>query len=169
MLPKLTTDIFIAHAHLRINMKVKIPPLLLMLLIATVMYLLASMLPRVDSQGRAALYMSAVVLVLGVVIALLAVREFKRVDTTVDPIRIQNASNLVSSGVYRISRNPMYLSFAIILLSLVIYLQSPLLLFGVVFLVVYITKHQIRPEEQFLRNKFGEQYENYARKVRRWL
>lgn len=150
-------------------MKVKIPPLLLMLLIATVMYLLASMLPRVDSQGRAALYMSSVVLVLGVVIALLAVREFKRVDTTVDPIRIQNASNLVSSGVYRISRNPMYLSFAIILLSLVIYLQSPLLLFGVVFFVAYITKHQIHPEEQFMRNKFGEQYENYARKVRRWL
>jgi len=150
-------------------MKIKIPPVLLMLLIAIMMYLLAPVVPAINSYQHITIYLSLAVLAVGLIISLLAVSQFRRVDTTVDPLHIENASSLVSSGIYGFSRNPMYLSFAIILFALVVYLRSPLLLSGVAFFVVYITKYQIHPEEQFMRYKFGEQYENYARKVRRWL
>src|SRR5690606_11578497 len=139
------------------------------LLIGISMYLLTSKVIANKTRHHNKIYLSLSVLAVGLIISLLAVSQFRRVDTTVDPLHIENASSLVSSGIYGFSRNPMYLSFAIILFALVVYLRSPLLLSGVAFFVVYITKYQIHPEEQFMRYKFGEQYENYARKVRRWL
>jgi protein-S-isoprenylcysteine O-methyltransferase Ste14 len=150
-------------------MRFKVPPVVLMLLIAVAMYLVAPWLPVIDASARVASLLAIAIFVAGALFAVLGVLEFRRAQTTVDPMNIDKASSLVTSGVYRISRNPMYVGFALVVLAVVVYLRSPVLLLGVALFVAYITRFQILPEEQFMRGKFGAQYESYMQQVRRWL
>ncbi|HHT7855308.1 methyltransferase family protein [Pasteurella multocida] len=95
--------------------------------------------------------------------------QFWQAKTTVDPIRLENSSALVVSGIYQFSRNPMYLSLALLLLAWGLWLAS---LSAVLFLVVFvfcITQFQIKPEERQLEKLFGDAYLDYKQKVRRWL
>ena len=147
----------------------RIPPLLLMMLIVVAMYFSAPFLPTITLYQTVSVYVAAIVLVLGFVIAVLAIWEFHRAKTTVDPIHVENTSQLVTSGVYSVSRSPMYVSFSLMLLAFVIYLRSPLLVSGVIFFVVYLNVFQIGAEENFMRGKFGADYEDYVRRVRRWI
>jgi len=75
----------------------------------------------------------------------------------------------VSSGIFRVSRNPMYLSMAFALLGWAVGLGRPWLVVGPVVFVLYLTRFQIRPEERALAEKFGPAYEDYRRSTRRWL
>ncbi|MDR6576679.1 protein-S-isoprenylcysteine O-methyltransferase Ste14 [Pseudomonas extremaustralis] len=81
----------------------------------------------------------------------------------------QQASALVEAGIYRYSRNPMYLGFAIILAAWALVLASPLTLLGVVAFVLYMNRFQITPEEWALEALFGESFARYRARVRRWL
>ncbi|WP_331344250.1 isoprenylcysteine carboxylmethyltransferase family protein [Cellvibrio sp. UBA7661] len=150
-------------------MRMRAPPILVVFLIAVVMYLVEPISPVLDIDHPANLIASIVAFLSGVIFCLLGVYEFRRVHTTVDPLNIEKATTLVTSGVFGVSRNPMYVGFAFILFSFVLYLKSPLLVIGVCFFVVYITKFQILPEEQAMLTKFGNQYQQYMLKVRRWL
>ena len=94
---------------------------------------------------------------------------FRRARTTINPLRPQKSSSLVSGGVYRHTRNPMYVGMACILLGWAVWLAQPLALLGPVMFVLYITRFQIRPEEKVLMGLFGEEFTAYAAKVRRWL
>ncbi|MEL0223958.1 MAG: isoprenylcysteine carboxylmethyltransferase family protein [Gammaproteobacteria bacterium] len=92
-----------------------------------------------------------------------------RCKTTVHPWNPDETSVLVTQGVFRLSRNPMYL--ALLLLLLVYYLYQSTWFTPFVFVVVtwYLTRFQILPEERILSEKFGDQYAQYASSVRRWL
>ncbi|NCW73669.1 MAG: isoprenylcysteine carboxylmethyltransferase family protein [Gammaproteobacteria bacterium] len=92
-----------------------------------------------------------------------------RCKTTVHPWSPDETSVLVTQGVFRLSRNPMYL--ALLLLLLAYYLYQPTWFSPLVFVVVtwYLTRFQILPEERILSEKFGDQYAQYASSVRRWL
>ena len=92
-----------------------------------------------------------------------------RCKTTVHPWSPNETSVLVTQGVFRLSRNPMYL--ALLLLLLAYYLYQPTWFSPLVFVVVtwYLTRFQILPEERILSEKFGDQYAQYASSVRRWL
>lgn len=105
--------------------------------------------------------------VLAIVVA--GVIEFHRARTTVNPLRPEAASAFVVSGIYRVTRNPMYVGMAIVLLAWAIYLSHPLSLLGVVAFVAYIQRYQIAPEEKALRALFPGAFEAYSREVRRWL
>jgi protein-S-isoprenylcysteine O-methyltransferase Ste14 len=94
---------------------------------------------------------------------------FNRAQTTINPFRPQNTSTLVTSGVYRATRNPMYLGMLAVLLGWSVFLGSALALLGPIAFVAYITRFQIIPEERVLLAKFGSVYGDYARNVRRWL
>ncbi|MCB9137017.1 MAG: isoprenylcysteine carboxylmethyltransferase family protein [Caldilineaceae bacterium] len=150
-------------------MKPKVPPLLLVVLISIAMYLLAPHLPAINIGQKFSLLLSAVVFTVGACVAILAIFDFRRAHTTVDPLNIENVSTLVTSGVFGMSRNPMYLGFALFLLAFVIYLNSPVLLVGVAGFILYITMFQIVPEEQAMLEKFGDEYRGYMLKVRRWV
>ena len=103
----------------------------------------------------------------GGILNLLADRDFKRFDTTVKPFEYSN--KLVTSGVFKLSRNPMYL-------GMVLFLFGESILFGslspfIISIIFMVLLHFIfiKPEEKILLEKFGEEYEVYRNKVRRWI
>ena len=105
----------------------------------------------------------------GLSILVWAVRLFKKQNTTVNPIKIENASSLVISGVFKYSRNPMYLGMVLILLGLTFMFN---LIGGIMFTLLfamYITKFQIRPEEEVMERFFGADFIKYKQNVRMWL
>jgi protein-S-isoprenylcysteine O-methyltransferase Ste14 len=94
---------------------------------------------------------------------------FHRARTTVNPMKPGKTSSIVTNGVYRITRNPMYVGMALFLCAGAVMLWSPLALLGPLVFVVYISRFQIEPEERVLRERFGEVYADYCARVRRWL
>ena len=103
----------------------------------------------------------------GLILNLSADKAFHQVHTTVKPF--EESSNLVTNGVFRISRNPMYLGFTLILTGIAILLRtlSPYL---VIFaFVAVIDKTFVRVEEQMLAEKFGASWKQYQSTTRRWL
>ncbi len=151
-------------------LELKIPPLLLMLLFALGMWLLAPLTAPLSAQ--LALYTTVLALCLavtGIAVALAGVLAFRRAKTTVDPRLPQQSSSLVLVGIYRYSRNPMYLGFLLLLAAFACYLQSLLALAFLPLFVLYLNQFQIKPEERFLQQKFGKDYQVYLHNVRRWL
>ncbi|GHG59399.1 hypothetical protein GCM10010919_01890 [Alishewanella longhuensis] len=137
-------------------LELKLPPLLLMLLFALAMWLLAPLTAPLSAQ--LALYTTVLALCLtitGIAVALAGVLAFSRANTTVDPRLPQQSASLVIVGIYRYSRNPMYLGFFLILTGYACYLQSLLALALLPLFVLYITRFQIKPEEHHLLQKFG--------------
>ncbi|GEA51389.1 membrane protein [Vibrio inusitatus NBRC 102082] len=108
-------------------------------------------------------------LVTGVWLAVVSVVSFKQAKTTINPLDPSQATLLVSHGVFRYSRNPMYVSLTLLLVAWSCLLLSALALAFCLVFVLYITQFQIKPEEKVLKSKFGKPYEEYCRKVRRWL
>jgi protein-S-isoprenylcysteine O-methyltransferase Ste14 len=84
-------------------------------------------------------------------------------------LRPGTATALVVSGVYRITRNPMYLGFLLLLLAEIVWLANPVALLGAPAFVLYLNRFQIGPEEQALHAHFGPEFSNYAARVRRWI
>lgn len=111
----------------------------------------------------------AVFLVLGGLFAFPAFIAFGQAKTTIDPVHIDRASRIVTSGVYRFSRNPMYVGLTCLLLSLSAFLASPWTVLGPLFFALYITRFQIVPEERMMEVKFGTPYLIYKSQVRRWI
>jgi protein-S-isoprenylcysteine O-methyltransferase Ste14 len=107
--------------------------------------------------------------ILGSLIALGGVLSFAKAKTTIDPTQPEKASHLVTSGMFVVTRNPMYLGMVFLCLGGVVYLKSPFSLLGVVAFVLYIQRFQIRPEEAAMRKLFGEQFIEYCVRTRRWL
>lgn len=105
----------------------------------------------------------------GFAIDLTAVATFFRERTTIDPIRIERSARLVVSGLYRISRNPMYLGLLLVLSGFGLWLGSLTPFLVVVAVERILVLWQIRHEEAVLAEKFGAAYRNYAQRVRRWL
>jgi len=99
--------------------------------------------------------------------ALLAVAQFYQSRTTIHPDYPGKTTSLVTGGVYRFTRNPMYLGLLLLLLGLVIYLGNLYGTLSLVILVTYITRYKIRSEERKLLANFGDDYANYCVKVRR--
>ncbi|MGL5813328.1 MAG: methyltransferase family protein [Aeromonas sp.] len=144
--------------------ELRVPPLLLFVVIALAMWLGGG-----EGRGSGVLLILATALLLaGALLGGGALLHFAHQRTTVNPIRLQQSRVLVTQGVYRISRNPMYLGLLCWLMALACYLGGiavwlgPLLLFG------WLTRFQILPEERALRARFGVAYLQYCRRVRRW-
>ncbi|WP_293779532.1 isoprenylcysteine carboxylmethyltransferase family protein [uncultured Oxalicibacterium sp.] len=103
------------------------------------------------------------------VLALAVVVHFWRRRTTINPINPDKASHLVTYGVFRLSRNPMYLSLLLLLVAYAIRLDSLAVWIAPVVFVAYVTRFQIMPEERVLTKKFGEAYLTYKHRTRRWI
>lgn len=150
-------------------LETRIPPLLLTLLFAAAMYGIARLNLAEFHFGIWDALASAVLLLTGITFCVLAVISFRRANTTVNPVDPNSTSALVTGGIYRISRNPMYVAFLLFLLAWGVYLSDLLALAAGLLFVPYMTAFQIRPEERALRTLFGAAYEDYLSQVRRWL
>ena len=113
--------------------------------------------------------LSATFAVSGLLLNLLPKLAFGRAGTTVNPLRPSTSCALVTTGLHRLSRNPMYLGHALLLLAWACWLQHPAALAGVPLYMAYITRYQIVPEERALSTVFGAAYEIYRVRIRRWL
>lgn len=150
------------------RLELKIPPPLLFLLLAGLMWLLARATP--DMRGiEAGVYPVAALTLSGSLLLLAGVAAFIRARTSVDPRKPDGASALVSSGIYRLSRNPMYLGDLLLLGAWAFYLGNALTLILLPVFVLYMNRFQIRPEERALGRHFGAAYHDYCQRVRRWL
>ncbi len=147
----------------------RVPPLLVAGLIALLMGFAANWLPSIELAWAERLATALPVLFLGLAVCVAGVLSFRRARTTVNPLQPQQASSLVEAGIYRYSRNPMYLGFALILAAWALALASPLALLGVLIFVLYMNRFQIAPEERALEALFGEAFDGYRARVRRWL
>jgi len=150
-------------------LELKIPPVALVILLAACMWAVARISPNRYFAVPWAGWLAVVSAMVGVCIVILAVKEFKLAGTTVDPRLPARSVSLVVGGVYRRSRNPMYLGLLLVLCAWGLFLGStPALLFVPAF-VIYMNRFQIAPEERFMREKFGESYNKYRTEVRRWV
>ncbi len=150
-------------------MDTRIPPPLFAILLAAASWLADRYLP----DARVALPWQAevviVLLALGLACMLSGVLAFRIARTTVDPMHPERASHLVVSGIYRRTRNPMYLGLLTLLAAWAVFLGQPAALVTLPVWVWYIGRFQIQPEEAALRRLFGAAYVAYCSKVRRWI
>lgn len=143
----------------------RIPPPLVAIISAVLMWLAVR---PIDPLGNR-LWPALLVALAGGAVCLAGVASFRRARTTVNPLKPESASSLVVVGIYRHTRNPMYLGFAIILLGWCVFLGSALAVLGVAVFVLYIGRFQIRPEERALRELFGAEFDAFCGRVRRWV
>ena len=108
-------------------------------------------------------------LIIGGTIIGFGIVAFQRAETKVTPLDPDQASNLVKTGIYQYTRNPMYLGLLLILFSIEWYLQNLASMFVLPIYVWFISKYQIIPEEEALHKLFGQDYKNYQDNVRRWI
>lgn len=145
-----------------------VPPLLVLAIAAGTAWFIDDIIGPSTATRRSVLW-GIGVSGLGLAMAAAGVVEFRKVQTTVDPIRPERASALVVSGTYRITRNPMYVGFVLILMGWVLALASPAGFAVAGAFVLYLNRFQIPPEEAALGMRFGEAFSSYQSQVRRWL
>lgn len=104
---------------------------------------------------------------IGLAIVLAAMRRFARAGTRVEPWAPSSA--IVSDGIYRFTRNPMYVGMALVMAGLALVIGSPSSLAMIAVAVLVVDRYVIRREEAYLEMKFGTDYLDYKRRVRRWL
>lgn len=148
------------------SLSLKVPPLLLLALFVAATAALATL-----DRGVLAVPVAVPVLLLllALVFLLPALGGFLRAGTTVDPRTPEQSQQLVTGGLYRISRNPMYVAFVAVLLAWALYLQSLAAVLLVPAYGLWLHVWQILPEERALASRFGARYQAYCRETRRWL
>jgi protein-S-isoprenylcysteine O-methyltransferase Ste14 len=147
----------------------RIPPPVVGALVAAAMWGISTIGPQFPLASGPKYAAVLILVVVGSAFDLLGILAFRRSRTTVNPLKPERASSMVTGGVYRVSRNPMYVGMALLLLAWAVYLSALLPFAGPVIYVLYITRFQIEPEERVLKGLFGEEYSAYAARVRRWL
>ena len=150
-------------------LELKIPPPVVAVLAAAAMWGIAKLAPWVDVPASLRAPLAITLALIGAAFDLSGVIAFRRSKTTVNPMKPDQAAALVCSGVYRLTRNPMYVGLVLVLVSWAVYLSCAWALLGPVAFVLYMTRFQIQPEERALSALFGSRYTDYKSSVRRWL
>jgi protein-S-isoprenylcysteine O-methyltransferase Ste14 len=150
-------------------LELKVPPPVVAVLIGAAMWLASRSGPSIDLPPLIRTVGAGAIAASGGILAFAGKIAFRRAKTTINPMRPANASSLVTSGIYRFTRNPMYLGLLLLLLGWSVYLSSVFVFVGPVLLILYLGRFQIAPEERVLAAKFGEAYLDYTSRVRRWL
>ena len=148
-------------------MKTKIPPPIIALMCIAINYLSTHFInpfkfPNIKIIG-------VFILLAGLVTAFLGYLLFKKYKTTVNPINPEETTILVTTGIFSITRNPMYLGLFFVICSTVLLFGSWFGIIILMFFVWYINKFQIIPEEETMEKKFGNKYNEYKKNVRRWI
>lgn len=150
-------------------LELKVPPVVVVAIVAVGMWAIARFLPNIYFTIPQAGWLAVGIAVVGTGTAILGVMEFRVAGTTIDPRVPDQSVILVVRGVYRHSRNPMYLGLLLVLCAWGLFLGSALSLLFLPAFVIYMNRFQIVPEERFMREKFGESFSKYTSEVRRWV
>ena len=148
-------------------MKTKIPPPIIALVMIGLIYLSSLLIVPTTFNYQNSL--SILVLIMGLAFVLPSFRLFARYKTTISPLTPSDTAALVTEGMYRYSRNPMYLGLLLLTIASTIWFGTWLgIIINIVFIFL-INFLQIIPEEEALLTIFGEEYEEYKKNVRRWI
>lgn len=150
-------------------LELRIPPPVVAALFAVAMWGISLAAPPIDMPRSIRIGAAAILAIAGGVFVIWGLIAFHLARTTVNPMKPEATSSLVRSGVYRFSRNPMYVGLLFVLVGWAVYLACTWSLIGPVAFVLYMNRLQIAPEERALSALFGAGYADYASKVRRWL
>lgn len=106
---------------------------------------------------------------IGAVTCVAGVVSFRLAKTTVNPMKPASASSLVVSGVYKYTRNPMYVGLVLVLLGWAAFLANLAAFALVAVFAAYLNRFQIVPEEHSLASLFPHEFSAYRARVRRWI
>jgi len=151
------------------SLDLRIPPDVVWLVVAAMQWLASRVTPTLDVATPWRIVIALVLAAAGAVLIVAGRVALNRAGTTWHPTEPARATALVTSGVYRFSRNPMYLGMELVLLGLAALLASPAAALVSALFVAYIDRFQIRPEERTLAGALGQDYDDYRRDVRRWV
>lgn len=151
------------------GLELKVPPVALVLLAGGCMWVVAWAAPAFGFAFSARFVSAIGVVAIGIAIAGVGVVSFKRAKTTVNPMKPDSSSALVVTGIYRLTRNPMYLGILLLLIGWGIFLSNVLALLVLPGFVLYMNRFQIEPEERALTRLFGQAFVTYRSQVRRWI
>ena len=147
----------------------KFPPVAFVLVCGMTMWGIAAAFPSATHAVSGAPIVAVAIAVLGAAIAVAGVWAFRRHGTTVNPTAPDKTTSIVWDGIYRYTRNPMYLGLALVLAGWAIFLSNLAALLVLPAFIGYMTQFQIKPEERALVAKFGPRYAEYMANVRRWV
>ena len=150
------------------NLELKIPPGVVFIVCVGIIWTIDNLLPSPFDISVSS-WIIRTILALGVLTGVAGVIQFAVRTTSVNSHKPERASFLITSGVYRLSRNPMYLSMLFILVAAVLKFGHPLGVISLPLYVWYMNRFQIIPEEKVMEEKFGDAYRNYKESVRRWI
>lgn len=146
-----------------------IPPPIALLIAIGATYAFSRLWPTITVEWPWLPWLAVGLVLAGLALMLASVWTLWRARTTVNPFHPEQASHLVSAGVYRISRNPIYLGDALLLAGAICWLGQPVGLLVLALFVLFIDRFQIRAEEQALADRFGPAYGTYRAHTRRWI
>jgi protein-S-isoprenylcysteine O-methyltransferase Ste14 len=151
------------------NLRLRVPPLALVALAGGLGWITARNVPLLNFEFSGRGELATTFALLGVTCCILGVASFRLARTTVNPMTPDATTALVVSGIYRVTRNPMYLGFLLLLVAEMVWLGNPIALSVAPAFVLYLNRFQIGPEEIALRSRFGAEFHSYAARVRRWI
>jgi len=151
------------------KLELKVPPPAVTLLVALAMWLAARGMDGLSFAVPERRAVSMALVAFGIGLSAAGTWSFWRARTTVNPTRPEAASSLVATGIFRVTRNPMYLGLFLVLTGWAAHLANFAALAGPPLFALYITRFQILPEERVLASKFGPDFEAYRLRTRRWI
>lgn len=149
--------------------KPRIPPVVVTLVVALLMGWISRWAPALALALPGTPVVMVGLIAAGLLIATLGVVSFRRAGTSLHPLRPGAASTLVTSGIYRWTRNPMYLGLLLCLSGWAVHLSNALPFLLLPVFVLYLNRFQILPEERALESLFGGEFTAYRSRVRRWI
>jgi protein-S-isoprenylcysteine O-methyltransferase Ste14 len=150
-------------------LELKIPPVLVTVLFVLLMWLVSRITPTIPISPVFKVTSLLFFVGLGSYVGLTGVAAFRKANTTVNPLEPDTTSSLVVSGIFKRTRNPMYLALMLALTGWGLYLGNLFSLLLATGFVPYMNHFQIRPEERALEKTFGTGFNDYKKQVRRWI
>ncbi len=151
------------------KLELRVPPVAVFLLVVLLMYWLKGLTPNFMITVPFVEFVVAILTLLSGFVGIAGLYEFRKLKTTVNPVKPEFATTVVSTGVFAYTRNPMYVALLLLIIALGLWWQHlSVILCGALF-ISYMNRYQIKPEEHVLERLFGEDYLKYKNRVRRWV
>ena len=150
-----------------IDIKTKFPPPLVALTFGFLINYTKNIFPKIEVKNE--FIFGSFMIISGLIIILSAITLFKKYQTTITPLNPSNATKLITDGIYKFSRNPMYLGLLLVLVGISIILNLTGGFFFIILFILYINLFQIIPEENAMVDLFKDEFLEYKKNVRRWI
>ena len=149
------------------NIKTKIPPPLIALTFGFLINYTKNIFPKIKIRNE--IIFGSFMIIIGLVIILSAIILFKKYQTTITPLNPFNATKLITEGIYKFSRNHMYLGLLMVLIGISIILNPIGGILLIPLFILYLNLFQIIPEENAMVDLFKDEFSEYQKNVRKWI